>query len=247
MGQITIFKKEDMIPAAFQEGYSATRILAETYEDVSLQICTLKAGVKKDFPVYSRQEKMQIFVFTAGDGVLISGNKPFVIDEQSVFIPNFDAEELSLMAGEEDLKFIHIVGEMNDVDRRQMDNCQYVLPRFVKFSQAIQYTERFTQESGAKVKQHSIIAGRHLGRFTMGWVIGKDPDFVGQHTHPALEQWYFMLQDADFIYDAGDTQIPVKEGDVSFTPHGISHGSSCKEDGFINYLWFELNRAWDGI
>ena len=164
-----------------------------------------------------------------------------------MFIPDFDRESIRVTAGDEDLQFIHIVGLMNETDRRQMQHCQYVLPRFVKFSQVIQYTERFTQESGAKVKQHSVIAGRHLGRYTMGWVIGKGPDFVGQHTHPTLEQWYFMLDHADFTYDAGENSIAVKEGDVSFTPHGTSHGSTCKEEGFIHYIWFELNRAWDDL
>lgn len=246
MNQITIFKREEL-QQSFENGYSAYRILEETCPDVSLQLCTLKAGVKRTFETFSRQEKMQIFVFTAGEGAVLCGTRIFVIDEQSVFIPDFDQDTLELAAGERDLEFIHIVGTMNDTDRRQMDHCQYVLPRFVKFSQAIQYTERFTQESGAKVKQHSIIAGRHLGRYTMGWVIGKGPDFVGQHTHPSLEQWYFMLQGADYTYEAGSVPIKVKEGDVSFTPHGTSHGSSCDENGFINYLWFELNRAWDDI
>lgn len=246
MSKISIFNHEEL-KHSFQEGFSVSRILAETCPDVDLNLCTLQEGHQRSFPVYSRMDKMQIFVFTAGCGMVQSGSQLFAIDEQSVFIPDFDREELVITAGDADLEMIHIVGPMNDTDRRQMDHCQYVLPRFVRFSEAIQYTERFTQESGAKVKQHSIIAGRHLGRYTMGWVIGQGPDFVGQHTHPSLEQWYFMLQGADFTYDAGNTQIDVKEGDVSFTPHGTSHGSTCREDGFINYLWFELNRAWDEI
>lgn len=246
MNKISIFKSEQL-EEHFDCGYSASRILAETCPDVELNLCTLKAGTEKTFAAYSAADKMQIFTFTGGNGVVQAGKRIFIIDEQSVFIPDFDRDEIKLIAGDADLKFIHIVGPMNDTDRRQMNNCQYVLPRFVKFSQAIQYTERFTQESGAKVKQHSIIAGRHLGRYTMGWVIGSGPDFVGQHVHPSLDQWYFMLEGADFTYDAGDKSVAVREGDVSFTPYGTSHGSTCSEDGFINYLWFELNRAWDEI
>ena len=244
--EVSIFKNENL-KRTFVDGFSSERILEETCPEVSLNMCLLKAGATKQFDVYSREDKMQIFAFIGGNGMVRSDKKIFVIDEKSVFIPDFDKETVSVTAGDEDLEFIHIVGPMNDTDRRQMENCQYVLPRFVKFSQVIQYTERFTQESGAKVKQHSVIAGRHLGRYTMGWVIGKGPDFVGQHTHPTLEQWYFMLDGADFTYDAGDTSIDVKAGDVSFTPHGTSHGSTCKEDGFIHYIWFELNRAWDNI
>ena len=244
MSNISILKKESL-KRVFSNGFSAVRILEETCPEVSLELCTLKAGFSRGFKTYSLEERMQIFTFASGLGIIKAGKKIFPIDEQSVFIPDFDQDKLEITAGDTDIEFIHITGTMNDTDRRQMSHCQYVLPRFVRFSEAIQYTERFTQESGAKVKQHSVIAGRHLGRYTMGWVIGKGPDFVGQHTHPSLEQWYFMLQRADFTYDAGDRSIAVKEGDVSFTPHGTSHGSTCKEEGFINYVWFELNRAWD--
>ncbi len=246
MKQVSIFKKENL-QRTFENGFSLERILVETCPDVSLNLCLLKAGASKEFDVYSRENKMQIFAFVAGNGMVQSGKSIFAIDEKSVFIPDFDKERVIVTAGDQDLEFIHIVGPMNETDRRQMEHCQYVLPRFVKFSNVIQYTERFTQESGAKVKQHSVIAGRHLGRYTMGWVIGEGPDFVGQHTHPTLEQWYFMLDGADFTYNAGETSIDVTAGDVSFTPHGTSHGSTCCDDGFIHYIWFELNRAWDGI
>lgn len=227
------------------DGYGEAEILAGTCPGITLKKCVLEPGCTIRPAVYGREERMQMFFFTAPSGFLRSGKRLYAIDEQAVFTPDFDREELELTSGETELEYIHIMGEMIDVDLRQMDHCQYVLPRMVKLNDSIEYTERFTQESGSKVVSHSIIAGRHQGRYTMGWNIGAGPDFVGQHTHPTLEQWYFMIDGSDFTYVAGGERIPVKAGDISFTPHGTSHGSECGENGFINYVWFELNRAWE--
>lgn len=244
MGKVTIFNHNEIRPC-YEDGLSRQRVLSETAPEVTLEVCCLLPGQSWQPVLYSKNDKIQIFVFTTEGGIVHAGNQFFAIDDQSVFIPNFDQDKLVIKAGEKELKFLHIVGPMIDVDRRQMFHCQYVLPRFVRFSDTILYTERFTQESGSKIWQHSVIAGRHLGRYTMGWVIGPGPDFVGTHVHPKIDQWYFMLEGSDFNYTAGDEKIHVLEGDISYTPHGTPHGSECGADGFINYLWFELNRAWE--
>ena len=246
MQEIKIIKSEE-IRYDFADGFAETEILAGTCPGIRICKCCLQAGMTKDVQVYAEDEKMQLLFFTSMSGVVKSGNKIYAIDDQAVFVPDFDRERVTIAAGEEDLYFIRITGPMTEIDHRQMQNCQYVLPRFVRLRESIEYTERFTQESGSKVVSHSIIAGRHLGRYTMGWNIGAGPDFIGQHTHPTLEQWYFMTDGSEFTYVAGGKKIPVREGDVSFTPHGTSHGSECTEEGFINYVWFELNRAWEEI
>ena len=239
--------KASEIGYAFTDGFAETEILKDTCPGIRICKCRLQAGRTLQVETYSEEEKMQLFFFTTPSGIVRSGSRFFPIDDQAVFVPDFDREEVLITAGEEELAFIRITGPMIDVDHRQMANCQYVLPRFVRLRDSIEYTERFTQESGSKVVSHSIIAGRHLGRYTMGWNIGAGPDFIGQHTHPTLEQWYFMIDGSDFTYVAGGNRIPVQAGDVSFTPHGTSHGSECGEDGYINYVWFELNRAWEEL
>lgn len=246
MQEIKIIKADE-IRYDFVGGYAETEILAGTCPGIRICKCCLKAGQARDMEVYAEDEKMQLLFFTSRSGVVKSGTRIYAIDDQAVFVPDFDREKVTIIAGEEDLYFIRITGPMTEIDHRQMANCQYVLPRFVRLRESIEYTERFTQESGSKVVSHSIVAGRHLGRYTMGWNIGAGPDFIGQHTHPTLEQWYFMIDGSDFTYVAGGNKIPVCEGDVSFTPHGTSHGSECTENGYINYVWFELNRAWEEI
>ena len=244
MQEIKIVKAEE-ISFDTAGDYGETEILKDTCPGIRICKCRLKAGAEIELEVYGEDDKMHFF--TGGSGVLRSGNKIYSVDDQAVFIPDFDREPVILTAGEEEMRLIRITGPMTEVDHRQMKNCQYVLPRFVRLRESIEYTERFTQESGSKVVSHGIIAGRHLGRYTMGLNIGAGPDFIGQHTHPTLEQWYFMIDGSDFTYVAGGDKIPVKEGDVSFTPHGTSHGSECTKEGFINYVWFELNRAWEEV
>ena len=244
MQEIQIIKNAE-IGYAFIDGFAETEILENTCPGIKIYKCILKAGRSYRPEVYGKNDKMQLLFFTGKSGIVKSGTKIYDIDDQAVFIPDFDKEQVEITAGDTDLSFIKIIGTMTEVDHRQMAQCQYVLPRFVRLKESIEYTERFTQESGSKVVSHSIIAGRHLGRYTMGWNIGAGPDFVGQHTHPTLEQWYFMIDGAAFTYVADGKKIPVKEGDVTFTPHGTSHGSECKSDGYINYVWFELNRAWE--
>ncbi len=246
MQEIKIVKARE-IKFEYADGYAETEILAGTCPGIKICKCKLQAGKEKKLEVFGEDEKMQLLFFTTKSGVLKSGNTIYEIDDQAVFIPDFDRQDVVLIAGDEEVQFIRITGPMTEVDHRQMKNCQYVLPRFVRLRESIEYTERFTQESGSKVVSHSIIAGRHLGRYTMGWNIGAGPDFIGQHTHPTLEQWYFMIDGSQFNYLAGGNVIPVEEGDISFTPHGTSHGSECTEDGYINYVWFELNRAWEEL
>ncbi|MGN0658988.1 MAG: cupin domain-containing protein [Emergencia sp.] len=246
MQEIKIVKAEE-IGFDYADGYAETEILAGTCPGIRICKCRLQAGKEKVLEVFGEDDRMQLIFFTSRSGIVKSGNRIFAVDDQAVFIPDFDRERVVLTADDEEMQFIRITGPMTEIDHRQMKNCQYVLPRFVRLRESIEYTERFTQESGSKVVSHSIVAGRHLGRYTMGWNIGAGPDFIGQHTHPTLEQWYFMIDGSDFTYTAGGREIPVREGDVSFTPHGTSHGSQCSEDGFINYVWFELNRAWEEI
>lgn len=239
--------KESEVKFNYTNGYAETELLTDTCPGIRICKCRLQAGEKKELEVFGEDEKMQLLFFTTKSGIVKSDNTIYAIDDQAVFIPDFDRQKVVLIAGDEEMQFIRITGPMTEVDHRQMKNCQYALPRFVRLRESIEYTERFTQESGSKVVSHSIVAGRHLGRYTMGWNIGAGPDFIGQHTHPTLEQWYFMIDGSEFNYLAGGNVIPVKEGDVSFTPHGTSHGSECAEDGFINYVWFELNRAWEEL
>ena len=79
-----------------------------------------------------------------------------------------------------------------------------------------------------------------MGRLSMGANFGTGPNYIGQHIHNELEQWYIMLPGASFTYTAEDEKIHVVGGDVTYTPHGSHHGSECAEGEKFAYVWFEL-------
>lgn len=244
MGKIQIVKKED-IKQEVKNGLARQIILEGTCPGIAIHKCTLRAGELWEPKLFRYDEKMQIFFFITATGFVETTNEAFRLTDKAVFVPDFDHDKVVIHSGAKDLEFYHITGPMTEVDHRQMKKCHMILPRFCRLCDSWEYTERFTQESGSKVKSHSILAGRRLGRYTMGWNIGQGPTFIGQHTHPTLEQWYFMLDGSDFTYIAGGKEVPVKAGDVTYTPTKTSHGSKSTADQFINYAWFELNRAWD--
>lgn len=244
MGVVQLFKKEE-IRQEFQDGLSRQLILKDTCPGIEIHRCTLQAGRTWEPELFAREERMQIFFFTTATGYVETTAEAYSLTDKAVFVPDFDRDRIVIHAGAQDLNFYHITGPMTEVDHRQMKKCQTVLPRFRRLCDSWEYTERFTQESGSRVKSHSVIEGRRLGRYTMGWNIGAGPTFIGEHTHPTLEQWYFMLDGSDFTYLAGGEEIPVGAGDVTYTPTKTPHGSKSTEEQYINYAWFELNRAWD--
>ena len=74
----------------------------------------------------------------------------------------------------------------------------------------------------------------------MGANFGTGPNYIGQHIHNELEQWYIMLPGASFTYTAEDEKIRVQGGDITYTPHGSHHGSECADGERFAYVWFEL-------
>ena len=111
------------------------------------------------------------------------------------------------------------------------------LPRFRGVSEAWHYKENFT---GADIQQMMLLEPRNLGRLSMGANFGTGPNYIGQHIHNELEQWYYALPGAKFTYHVNDEEIPFNEGDLSYTPHGNYHGTSAEDGQRFDYIWFEL-------
>ena len=68
-----------------------------------------------------------MFFFTGGDGYIEAETQVWNI-EQGVFVPNYDRERIVIRAGDEDVHFLHIIGDLNDYDRKTMARWCIKLP-----------------------------------------------------------------------------------------------------------------------
>lgn len=243
MSKIDYMKSADL-EKNFVNGLSRSELLPDTFDEVKIYKCALKAGEVFDVKLYSQTDKMQLFFFLNAGGYIALPKQAFNITGKAVFVPNFDKEKVEFHAGNEDLEFLHFIGEISEYDKMRLGNIHIVLPRFRLLDDAWEYTEGFTGDAGSNVKSHMVIEHRFLGRYSMGWNCGKGPTFIGEHKHPDLEQWYYIFQGSEFTYFAGDEEIRVEGGDITHIGMDVPHGSKANEDQYLNYIWFEL--ATDG-
>ena len=176
----------------------------------------------------------------AGKGYIVTPRRVFNITEVCVFVPDFDKESFTFHCAadaKETMEIVHFVTELNDYDKTCLREAHMSLPRFRGVSEAWHYKEDFT---GADIQQMMMLEHRNLGRLSMGANFGTGPNYIGQHIHNELEQWYIMLPGASFTYTAENEKVHVQGGDITYTPHGSHHGSECAEGEKFAYVWFEL-------
>lgn len=227
----------------FVNGFARTTMLPGAYPDVDVNKCVLKAGHSWEPELYNFEDKVQVFFFAGGKGYIGMPNEAFTISEPAVFVPYFDNQKFIIKAGEDyDLEFLQFVCKQTDFDKKAMNTIRTTLPRFKLMSECETYEEPF---KGPGTKSPILIQYRLFGKFSMGATTGKGPNYVGQHVHPDLVQWYYILPGSRLIYTAGGKTVEMVGGDLSFTNHNVSHGSIAEEGDVYDYVWFEV--AYDGF
>lgn len=228
--------KKDKIKQEMTDGILKGELLYETYPGIRAYKCDMKAGQTWKPKVYSINDKAQIFFFTNGAGYITTTRTSFNITEKTVFIPDFDKDEIAIHAVT-DLEFLQFDLVLSDYDKERLEYMRISLPRFKLLSDCWCYEEAFKDPNG---KSYMIIENRFFGRFSMGATMGHGPTYVGQHTHPDLAQWYYAFPGSKFKYTVAGETIDMNEGDWAHIAHNVSHGSVCEEGDIIDYLWFEL-------
>jgi len=239
MALVRLSKGTDILHK-YKNGVSRIPIMVGEYKDAALERVSLQPDADFTTNIYSKQQNNQVFLFTSGKGYIVTPRQVFNITEVSVFVPDFDKEQFTIHCAadaREPLELVHIVTELNDYDKTCLKESHMSLPRFRGVSQAWHYKEDFT---GSDIQQMMLLEHRNLGRLSMGANFGSGPNYIGQHIHNELEQWYIMLPGASFTYTAEDEKYHVQGGDISYTPHGSYHGSECAEGEKFAYVWFEL-------
>lgn len=224
----------------FVDGLSRQAVLVGEYAAASFEKCALKAGAVWAPPLYAMEERQQLFLFSKGAGYITTPRRAFNITEVSVFVPEFDSESFEIHAASDSpgpLEFLHIETLMSDYDKKCMREARMTLPRFRGLSECWTYEENF---KGPGTKSLMLIEHRNLGRVSMGATLGRGPSFVGEHIHNELEQWYYALPGSSFTYFAGDEEVRLNGGDLSYTRHGSKHGSKTADGERFDYVWFEL-------
>lgn len=224
----------------FKDGYARVPVLEGAFDQAHFAHCALQSGHSITPDVYSVTEHNQLFIFTKGKGYVTTPRQAWNVTEPGVFVPKFDSERFTITCSadsKQPLEFLHIVTELNDYDKTCLREAHMSLPRFRGVSEAWHYKEDFT---GADIQQMMLLEHRNLGRLSMGANFGTGPNYIGQHIHNELEQWYIMLPGASFTYTAENEKVHVQGGDITYTPHGSHHGSECAEGEKFAYVWFEL-------
>lgn len=236
-----VARKNELVGEFDENGLSRVEILPGACPDMKAFKCILKARHAWQPKLYAYKDKTQFFAFVTATGFVTTETEAFNITGPANFVPNYDAEVITIYAGAKDLEFYQFIGEMDPkYDIARMDYIHIELPRFRLFKDAWRYTEGFTGGIGSTCKSHHVMEHRFMGRYSMGWNVGEGPSVIGQHIHPDLEQWYFILPGGSMTYTAGDESAHVTEGDVTYTKRGTSHGSSLEAGEHFDYFWVEI-------
>lgn len=223
----------------YVNGVSQVPVLVGAYKEAAVERVSIQPGADYTPATYAKTEHNQVFLVTAGAGYIKTPRRVYNITEVSVFVPDFDRESFTFHCAadcKENMEIVHFVTELSDYDHTCLKESHLSLPRFRGVSEAWRYNEKFHGD----IVQKMLIEHRNLGRLSMGANFGSGPNFIGQHIHNELEQWYIMLPGTSFTYTAEDEKIHLEGGDITFTPHGSHHGSECGPDEKFAYVWFEL-------
>ena len=179
-------------------------------------------------------DKTAVYCFTAGKGYVTTDKFARNITELAFFVPDFDNGDFTIHAVE-DLEFLCLVLDMTEGDHKNYAACHTTLPIFRSFSETHEYTQDC---KGPHTRSWQVLYSGEVGRNLLGVVKA-----VGEGTvekgHPAVDQWNYGLDNADFTLTVENESVAHHAGDWSFVPAGLDHSLTAEPGKEVAYIWFE--------
>lgn len=227
--------KREEISQVFKNGFAKGEMLPNTYPGVATYKCSLQAGASIEPKVYT--DKTQIFFFTKGTGYIGASKQAYNITETAVYIPMFGDEGFSIKAGT-DLEFLELLVDITEDDKQKLHHSRMTLPHFRLISDCDRYEEGFKSPG---IISYIIVTRGRLARVLMGLVEGDGPDYVGEHSHETVMQWFYGLDGTKFEFTAEGNTIVVEDGDWVYIPEKTLHSATTNAGEKIKYVWFEVD------
>ena len=191
-------------------------------------------GVMDDVQPEKYADKTAVYCFTAGKGYVTTDKFARNITELAFFVPDFDNGDFTIHAVE-DLEFLCLVLDMTEGDHKNYAACHTTLPIFRSFSETHEYTQDC---KGPHTRSWQVLYSGEVGRNLLGVVKA-----VGEGTvekgHPAVDQWNYGLDNADFTLTVENESVAHHAGDWSFVPAGLDHSLTAEPGKEVAYIWFE--------
>lgn len=228
---IAIVKKEEM-KAIYNDGFAKMELLPGSFQGVKNYKCWLQEKCKISPETYS--DKNVIYCFTSGTGYITTEKWARNIEELSFFIPDFDNGEFTIYATS-DLEFLCLTLDMDEKDKQHHDACHTTLPLFIPFSECREYTQDCKEPH---TRSWQVLSRGEVGRTLLGVVkaIGEGTIEKG---HPAVDQWNYGLDQADFTLTVDNEKVSHCAGDWNFVPAGLDHSLTAEPGKEVAYIWFE--------
>lgn len=186
MSIIKVSRNQD-VTHNYVDGYSHQPILVGEFDQARFEKCALQPGSSIAPDIYSVKEHNQLFIFTAGKGIITTPRAAWNVTEIGIFVPEFDTERFTITAALDSkvpLEFLHIVTEVTPWDTRALEESRMVLPRFRTIREGWTYDEDF--KNNDVTTSVVLLEHRNLGRLSMGAVLGRVPPSSGSTSTTSL-------------------------------------------------------------
>lgn len=221
---------------SFQEGITRKSLLP----DVVNSVTTLFYGLqeRKFIEFFPDKDRLSVFLFTSGRGIMKLNGHELMIDEVALFVPGpRDVALIISKAG--GLGVLQIQLELSLKDHAFLEKKQNKLPYFITYSCCKRYREVIKSK---KTINRTLLPDHVVPRLCIGSVETTGPDQIEPHSHPELEQFFFGL-DSNHCRVTADTAISgFRENDFLHIPSGSVHGVTVEAGHKLHYVWIDIFR-----